>query len=340
GRGLDALPERRSPAGEIVGVGGEHLEDIELEQLKRTPLWGPAEMPQQGTRRNLQETSHLDEWLDLGEIPNHVLVALRVRNQRPDVVLQQPLDELIRTGSNLSVRKLEQDDPVAVQFAEERHFIAAQQRDDVGRQPYFGRHADMQRYARLAQRQAEVLERLLDGAARVFVAARVNVRRHHGVRNAIGHRGLRQGEPVGERLRTVIDARQKMTVQVDHVRDRPLESRRLRLRSLRLVAAVVVISVFFGLAIIKLGQHDAHYRRIDPFEQAKAFPDLRHCGRVRLYDIEHTVRALGQHGRIAHWQYGRAVDDDARKAVGQHLERTGHAGRRQDVQRIRRDESR
>src|SRR6266446_5447474 len=67
GRGLHALPERRSPAGEIVGVGGEHLEDIELEQLKRTPLWRPAEMPQQGTRRNLQETAHLDEWLDLGE---------------------------------------------------------------------------------------------------------------------------------------------------------------------------------------------------------------------------------------------------------------------------------
>src|SRR5438477_8067972 len=56
-------------------------------------------MPQQGTRRDLQETSHLDEWLDLREIPNHVLIALRVRNQRPDVVLQQPLDELVRTTS-------------------------------------------------------------------------------------------------------------------------------------------------------------------------------------------------------------------------------------------------
>src|SRR5437588_3074538 len=125
-------------------------------------------MPQQGTRRDLQETSHLDEWLDLREIANHVLVTLRVRDQRPDVVLQQPLDELIRTGSNLGVRKLQQDDPVAVQFAEERHFIAAQQRDDVRRQPYFSRHADMQRYARLAQREPEVLERLLDGAAHVF----------------------------------------------------------------------------------------------------------------------------------------------------------------------------
>src|SRR6059058_1243381 len=114
-------------------------------------------MPQQGTRRNLQETSHLDEWLDLGEIPNHVLVALRVRNQRPEVVLQQPLDELIRTGSNLGVRKLQQEDPVAVQFAQERHLVLAQQRDDVERQPYFGRHADMQCYASLAQRQAKSL---------------------------------------------------------------------------------------------------------------------------------------------------------------------------------------
>src|SRR6266480_3849844 len=249
-------------------------------------------MPQQGTRRNLQKTPHLDEWLDLREIPNHVLVTLRVRNQRPDVVLQQALDELIRTGSNLGVRKLQQDDPVAVQLAQERHLVLAQQRDDVRRQPYFGRHADMQRYARLAQRQAEVLERLLDGAARVFVAARVDVRRHHGIRDAIGHRGLRQGEPVGEGARTVIDARQKMTVQVDHARDRPLKSGRLSLRSVRLVAAIVVITVFFGLANIELGQHDAQYRRIDPFEQAEALPDLRHCGRVRLYDIEHTVRVL------------------------------------------------
>src|SRR4030088_2207803 len=131
-------------------------------------------MPEQGTRCNLQETSHLDEWLDLGEIPNHVLVTLRVRYQRPDVVLQQPLDELIRTGRYLGGRKPQQDDPVAVQFAQERHLVPAQQRDDVRRQPYFGRHADMQRYAGLAQRQAEVLERLLDGAARVFVAARVD----------------------------------------------------------------------------------------------------------------------------------------------------------------------
>src|SRR6195256_2579901 len=104
GRGLHALPQRRSPAGEIVGVGREHLEDIELEQLKRTPLWGPAEMPQQGTGCNLQETPHLDEWLDLRKIPNHVLVTLRMGNQRPDPVLQQPLDELIRTGRYLGVR--------------------------------------------------------------------------------------------------------------------------------------------------------------------------------------------------------------------------------------------
>jgi len=81
-----------------VGVGGENLEDIELEQLNRTPLRRPAEIPQQGTRCHLQEAPHLDEWLDLREIPHHVLVTLRVRNQRPDVVLQQPLDELIRTG--------------------------------------------------------------------------------------------------------------------------------------------------------------------------------------------------------------------------------------------------
>src|SRR5882762_4367706 len=188
-------------------------------------------MPQQGTRGNLQETSHLDEWLDLGEIPNHVLVTLRVRDQRPDVVLQQPLDELIRTGRYLGVRKLQQDDPVAVQLAQERHLVLAQQRDDVGRQPYFGRHTDMQRYASLAQRQPEVPERLLDGAAGVFIAARVDVRRHHGIRNAIGHRGLRQGEPVGERLRTVVDAWQKMTVQVDHAGDRPLKSGRLRLEA-------------------------------------------------------------------------------------------------------------
>ena len=94
GRGVHALPERRPPASEIVGVGGENLEDIELEQLKRTPLWRPAEMPHHGTRRKLQETTHLDEWLDLREIPDQVLVTLRVRNQRPDVVLQQPLDRV------------------------------------------------------------------------------------------------------------------------------------------------------------------------------------------------------------------------------------------------------
>src|SRR5258708_24550183 len=58
GRGLDAFPERRSPAGEIVRVGRENLEDIELEQLKRTPLRRPAEMPDQRTRRNLQEAPH------------------------------------------------------------------------------------------------------------------------------------------------------------------------------------------------------------------------------------------------------------------------------------------
>ena len=150
-----------------------------------------------------------------------------MRNQRPDSVLQQPLDELIRTGSNLGVRKLQQHDPIAVQFAQERHLVLAQQRDDVGRQLYFGRHADMQRYASLAQRQPEVLEGLLDGAACVFIAARVNVRRHHGIPNAIGRRGMRHGEPVGKRLGTVVDARQKMTVQVDHARDAPLESGRL-----------------------------------------------------------------------------------------------------------------
>ena len=37
GRGLHALPEHRSPASEVVGVGGENLEGIELEQLQRTP---------------------------------------------------------------------------------------------------------------------------------------------------------------------------------------------------------------------------------------------------------------------------------------------------------------
>src|ERR1700682_4791612 len=57
GRGLHALPGRRAPASESVGVGREDLEDIELEQLKRTPLWRPAEIPQQGTRCHLQETS-------------------------------------------------------------------------------------------------------------------------------------------------------------------------------------------------------------------------------------------------------------------------------------------
>src|ERR1700688_3514799 len=57
GRRLHALPERRPPASQIVGVGREHLEDIELEQLERTLLWPPAEMPQQGTRGNLQETA-------------------------------------------------------------------------------------------------------------------------------------------------------------------------------------------------------------------------------------------------------------------------------------------
>src|SRR5207237_8063854 len=101
-----------------------------------------------------------------------------------------------------------------------------------------------------------------------------------------------------------------------------LESGRLRLRSIRLViAAIVIITVFFGLAHIKLGEHDAQYRRVDPLEQAEAALDLRHFGRVRLYDIEHTVRVLRQHGRIAHRQYGRAVEDDARIAVAPHLER-------------------
>src|ERR1019366_1378053 len=77
GRGLHALSELRPPASEIVGVGRENLEDIELEQLKRTPLWPPAEMPQQGTRGNLQETTHLDEWLALRQIPGHALVTFR-----------------------------------------------------------------------------------------------------------------------------------------------------------------------------------------------------------------------------------------------------------------------
>src|SRR5665213_1431095 len=184
-------------------------------------------MPKQGIRRNLQETTHLDEWLDLRQIPDHVLVTLRVRNQRPDIALQQPLNELIGTGSNLGVRKLQQEDLVAVQFSQEWHLILAQQADDVGREPYFGRHAYVQRYASLAQRQPEVLEGLLNAAARVLVAAREDVRRHHGIRNAIGRRGPRQREPVGQVLRAVVNAWQKMTVQIDHARNGPIESGRL-----------------------------------------------------------------------------------------------------------------
>src|ERR1700704_823868 len=68
GRGLHALPERRSPAGEIVGVRGEHLADIEHNKLERTLLGPPTKIPGERARRNLQETAHLDEWLDLREI--------------------------------------------------------------------------------------------------------------------------------------------------------------------------------------------------------------------------------------------------------------------------------
>src|SRR4029077_7816384 len=101
GRGLHALPERRSPTRDMMSIRRESLEDIELEQLERTPLWRAAEIPQQRSRCDLQEAAHLDERLDLREIPNHVLVTLRVGNQRPDPLLQQPLDELLRTGRNV-----------------------------------------------------------------------------------------------------------------------------------------------------------------------------------------------------------------------------------------------
>ena len=132
------------------------------------------------------------------------------------LLFHEPLDELVRAEGNMGVRKLEQDDLVAVHFAQERHLVLVEQRDNVGRQPDFGRHADVQRNASLAECRPESLESLLDGAARVLVTARVDVRRHHGIQDAVVRRGLRHGEPFVQGWCTIIDARQKMTVQVDH----------------------------------------------------------------------------------------------------------------------------
>jgi len=64
-----------------------------------------------------------------------------------------------------------------------------------GGQAHFGRHADVERDAGLAECHPESFECLLNAAARVLVTARVDVRRHHGIRRAFVRRRLRHGEP-------------------------------------------------------------------------------------------------------------------------------------------------
>jgi len=147
--------ERRSPASEIVGVGGENLEDIELEQLNRTPLRRPAEIPAGHPRQSAGSTPSR-RMLDLREIritPGSAPGA----QSAADVVLQQPLDELIRTGRDLGVRKLQQDDPVAVQFAQERHLVPASAARRCRATAVLRPPCRMQRYASLPQRNRKSL---------------------------------------------------------------------------------------------------------------------------------------------------------------------------------------
>ena len=105
------------------------------------------------------------------------------------------------------MRKLEQDDVVTIHLAQERHLILGQQRYDLGREPHFGRHADMQWDACFTQRRFVSPKHPLNTAARVLITARVHVRRHDGIDDTVVRRCPRQGERIGQRFCTVIDAR-------------------------------------------------------------------------------------------------------------------------------------
>ena len=131
-RSLHAFSQFGPAPLEVMGIGRKHEDDSALQELPGAQMRTGTESASHGTGSHLQQTTHLDERFNLGQIPDDIFVAFRVRNDRPDLLFQKRLNQVIRSERNVAMRELEQQYPVAVHYPQKRQLVSLKQRQDLG----------------------------------------------------------------------------------------------------------------------------------------------------------------------------------------------------------------
>ena len=174
----------------------------------------PFRIERQRRGCDLYENAPVDQVFECARITLECRIPLWMREQDAEPVVDQVLDELGEASGKRAIGRLEQQIRPAVAVARQCELVAGglvcPEKVDLPA------GNDLQRYAAHSELVLELdtaLSQLADHDARV-VASQVWRRRDDA--SSVGSKGGREHDAVLDRLRTVVDPREQVAVQVDH----------------------------------------------------------------------------------------------------------------------------
>ena len=204
------------PAAQVVRIGRDRENIATVKHLPGTALRQLAKAADQRAGRHLQQTSLIEKGIQFRRIAHDVLIAFRVGDERQHALFAQPCGELFGADRHLTVREFQEQHGLAAQRPQKRQLAGGEQIDQLLADAHLTASGNRQSNLILRQILAKLRHRLCDAVGPVFKNTGLHMRCHHCMKDAIGDRRTRQRQRLIKRLGAVVNARQVVTMQINH----------------------------------------------------------------------------------------------------------------------------
>ena len=208
--------QQRRPAHRVVRVGGRVVNEAAAGQRRRQPTHGAAEAATVRGRGHRSCNTARHQAREPVGVAMKGGTALRVRQHHAEAEPVHALDCVLELAADRGERRLEQQVRPTAKCERAQLVVLEPRKHAVC---HLGATLDLDADARLPQGVVHADHPLRDNG-RVVREAVAHVRRRHEHRRPVAGGGARQVERAVEAGRAVVDARQHVTVDVDHERAR------------------------------------------------------------------------------------------------------------------------
>ena len=158
----------------------------------------------------------MNKWDQFVDAAQNVLVALRMRNHRPNLLFEQPGNKFVRADRNMAMGEFEQHDPLPLPIAYIGYVIFPHPGQYVVIKPNLGSRHDLKRNALDIKRALKFLRCLADIGRTVLVTPGMHVGRDNRDTDSGGNCMTGKAQGLSQILGTVVDPGKEMAVKINH----------------------------------------------------------------------------------------------------------------------------